>query len=228
MNVLLVEDDINLVDALSKQLAARGFQVICCIDSSEALLLARRKPFDVILLDLNLPGMDGLTWLQHLRDAGSKTPVLVMTARAAVEDKVLGLNSGADDYLVKPFDMEELLARLKALVRRSQGVEEYRCGTVRLLDENGSVFKGAVPMFVPQREMKLLRALMIRKGQAVTREMLHLYVFDSDLQKGSDALEILVHRLRIRLEGTGALLVNVRGIGYYLIDEVQAESGANP
>lgn len=225
MNVLLVEDDLNLLDALSRQLAARGFQVICCIDSSEALILARRKPFDVILLDLNLPGMDGLTWLGHLRDTGSKTPVLVMTARAAVEDKVLGLNSGADDYLVKPFDVEELFARLKALIRRSQGVEEYRCGAIRLVDDSGHVFKGALPLDVPPRELKLLRALMVRLGHAVTREDLHQIVFDAELQKGSDALEILVHRLRKRLAGTGALLVTVRGIGYYLVDEVQAEAG---
>jgi len=223
MNVLLIEDDLDLVDALSRMLASRGFQVVCCADGAEALVMVRRRSFDVVLLDLTLPGMDGLDWLQHLRDSSSRLPVLVMTARSAVEDRILGLNIGADDYLTKPFDVEELAARLKALVRRSLGVEDYRCGQLRLDPENGSVFRGAMPLDIPGRELALLKALMMRPGKAITKDDLHQAVFGSAAEAGSDAIEVLVHRLRKRIQGLGANLVTLRGVGYFLMDESQAD-----
>jgi two-component system response regulator TctD len=223
MNILLIEDDLNLVDALSRMLSVRGFQVVCCADGAEALLMVRHRPFDAVLLDLTLPGMDGLDWLQHLRDEGSRLPVLVMTARTAVEDRVLGLNSGADDYLNKPFDVEELVARLKALVRRSLGVEDFRCATLRLDLDRGRVFRGALPLEMPGRELALLKALMMHPGQAVAKENLYQTVFGEETQVGSDAIEVLVHRLRKRIQGSGASLVTLRGVGYYLMEDELAE-----
>lgn len=223
MNVLLVEDDLNLVDALSRMLAARGFQVVCCADGIEAFALVRHRSFDAVLLDLTLPGMDGMDWLQRLRDEGSRLPVLVMTARTAVEDRVLGLNSGADDYLTKPFDVEELVARLKALVRRSQGVEDFRCGQLRLDLDNGQIYRGALPLDMSGRELALLKALMMHPGKAVSKEDLHQTVFGDESQAGPDAIEVLVHRLRKRIQGAGAGLVTLRGVGYFLMDEAAAE-----
>lgn len=228
MNVLLIEDDLNLVDALSRMLVARGFQVVCCADGAEALVMARRRPFDVALLDLTLPGMDGLDWLQHLRDERSRLPVLVMTARSAVEDRVLGLNCGADDYLTKPFDIEELAARLKALVRRSQGVEDFRCGALRLDLDTGQVFRAGLPLELSARELSLLKALMMHPGKAVAKDDLHQTVFGEDGPTGSDAIEVLVHRLRKRLQGAHASLVTLRGVGYFLRDDALAERRDTP
>lgn len=228
MNILLVEDDLNLVDALSRMLVARGFQVVCCADGLEALVMLRQRPFDAALLDLTLPGLDGLEVLQRLRDEGSRLPVLVMTARTAVEDRVLGLNSGADDYLSKPFDVEELVARLKALVRRSLGVEDFRCGALRLDLDKGRVFRGALPLEMPGRELALLKALMLHPGQAVAKEDLHQTVFGDEGQAGSDAIEVLVHRLRKRIQGSGASLVTLRGVGYYLMDDALADKQDAP
>ncbi|SDP91747.1 two-component system, OmpR family, response regulator TctD [Rhodoferax sp. OV413] len=228
MNILLVEDDLNLVDALSRMLVARGFQVVCCADGIEALVMLRQRQFDAALLDLTLPGLDGLEVLQRLRDEGSRLPVLVMTARTAVEDRVLGLNSGADDYLSKPFDVEELVARLKALVRRSLGVEDFRCGALRLDLDKGRVFRGALPLEMPGRELALLKALMLHPGQAVAKENLHQTVFGDEGQAGSDAIEVLVHRLRKRIQGSGASLVTLRGVGYYLMDDALADKQDAP
>nr|WP_315431177.1 response regulator transcription factor [uncultured Albidiferax sp.] len=228
MNILLVEDDLNLVDALSRMLVARGFQVVCCADGIEALVMLRQRQFDAALLDLTLPGLDGLEVLQRLRDEGSRLPVLVMTARTAVEDRVLGLNSGADDYLSKPFDVEELVARLKALVRRSLGVEDFRCGALRLDLDKGRVFRGALPLEMPGRELALLKALMLHPSQAVAKEDLHQTVFGDEGQAGSDAIEVLVHRLRKRIQGSGASLVTLRGVGYYLMDDALADKQDAP
>ncbi|MES2948555.1 MAG: response regulator transcription factor [Pseudomonadota bacterium] len=223
MNILLVEDDLNLVDALSRMLVARGFHVVCCADGKEALMMARHRPFDAALLDLTLPGMDGLELLQRLRDQGSRLPVLVMTARTAVGDRVLGLNSGADDYLIKPFDVEELVARLKALVRRSLGVEDFRCGTLRLDLDNGQVFRGTLPLEMSGRELALLKALMMHPGKAVAKDDLLHTVFGDAGPAGADAIEVLVHRLRKRIHGAGVSLVTLRGVGYYLMDDAVAD-----
>jgi two-component system, OmpR family, response regulator TctD len=227
MKVLLVEDDLALVDALSRVLQARGFEVICCADGVEALTMARRRNLDVVLLDLSLPGMDGLDVLRQLRDDGSRLPVLIMTARAAVQDRVLGLDGGADDYLTKPFDVEELAARLKALVRRSHGVDELRCAMLRIEPGSGVVFRGALPLDMSGREQSLLKALMSRPGQALAKEDLHRAVFGDEVQVGPDAIEVLVHRLRKRIQGSGATLITLRGLGYFLVDEAVCDSGVS-
>ena len=222
MKLLLVEDDLDLIHALSRVLSTEGFEVTCCANGLEALAMLGRKRFEVVLLDLSLPGMDGLEVLEHLRAEGSRVPVLIMTARGAVEDKVLGLNIGADDYLTKPFDNQELTARLKALARRSLGVKELRCGLLRIDAASGLVYRGPVPMELPARELALLKALMERSHQAVAREALIEAVFGQEAV-GPDAIDVLVHRLRKRLQGTAASLTTLRGVGYFLADEALSE-----
>jgi DNA-binding response OmpR family regulator len=222
MKVLLVEDDLDLSGALSQVLAPRGFQLMCCADGLEALAMVRRHDFDAVLLDLTLPGIDGLEFLQRMRDGGSAAPVIVVTARGAVEDRVRGLNIGADDYLAKPFDVDELEARLRALIRRSQGEEELHCGALRLDRTSGAIYNGLRPLELSPREAALLKTLMARRGQAVTKEALHEAVFGMGTDASSDAVEVLVHRLRKRIAGSSVELMTLRGVGYLLIDEAVA------
>lgn len=219
MQVLLVEDDLDLVDALSRVLASRGFNLVCCADGKEALAWVRKRQFDVVVLDLSLPGLDGLEVLQRLRDLGQRLPVLVVTARGSVDDRVRGLTLGADDYLTKPFDTEELVARLLALIRRSQGVEQFRCGQLQLQTDTGLLLRAGRPLEIAPREAAMLRALITRPGQPVVKDDLYQAVFGDDASQQSDALDLLAHRLRKRLVGSGAALLTMRGVGYLLVDE---------
>lgn len=219
MQLLLVEDDLDLVDALSRVLASRGLAPVCCADGQEALALVRKRSFDVIVLDLSLPGMDGLEVLQRIRDAGMRVPVLVVTARGTPGERVQGLTVGADDYLTKPFDTEELVARIKALVRRSQGVEEFRCGHLQLDAASGTLMRSGRPLDIAPREAAMLRTLITRPGRPVSRDDLFAAVFGDDASQQADAVDVLAHRLRKRLLGTGTTLLTMRGVGYLLVDE---------
>ncbi len=220
MQLLLVEDDLDLVDALSRVLASRGLAPVCCADGQEALALVRKRSFDVIVLDLSLPGMDGLEVLQRIRDAGMRVPVLVVTARGTPVERVQGLTVGADDYLTKPFDTEELVARIKALVRRSQGVEEFRCGHLQLDTATGAVMRSGRPLDIAPREAAMLRTLITRPGRPVSRDDLFAAVFGDDASQQADAVDVLAHRLRKRLLGTGTTVLTMRGVGYLLVDEL--------
>ncbi|AOG22277.1 response regulator transcription factor [Acidovorax sp. RAC01] len=228
MNVLLVEDDLDLCDALSRVLLSRGFQIVCCSTGLEGLALARRRSFDALILDLSLPGIDGLDILQRLRDGDASVPVLIVTARGSVSDKVQGLEAGADDYLSKPFDVEELVARVKALIRRHHGDEDLRCGSLWLDAKTGIFYSGMRPLELSPREASLLKALLERQGKAVSKEALRESVFGPDAVESSDAVEVLVHRLRKRLTNATVELVTLRGLGYLLIDQtsMSQESGA--
>ncbi|MNV05978.1 Transcriptional regulatory protein tctD [compost metagenome] len=219
MKLLLVEDDFDLAGALSRSLVARGFEVLCCADGKEALAAARRTAFDVITLDLSLPGLDGLEVLRRLRDGGSTTPVLALTARAAVTDRVAGLEAGADDYLAKPFDLDELVARLRALTRRVGRDGQLRCGALHRDPASGAFYNEALPLELSQREAELLRLLMSRIDRVVSKEELRTQVFaNTDEQVQADAVEVVVHRLRKKLVGTNAEIVTLRGVGYLLCD----------
>jgi two-component system response regulator TctD len=219
MKILLVEDDLDLSNALSKVLAPLGFRLVCCADGLEALVLARRDRFDAIVLDLGLPGLDGLEVIERLRDGASTTPVLVVTARGATEDKVTGLNIGADDYLAKPFDLNELQARLMALIRRSHREYEPTCGSLRLAPKTGLFYNGLRPLDMPPREAALLKCLMWQRGEVVTKEALREAVFGNDTETSTDAIEVLVYRVRKRIAGSAAEVMTLRGVGYLLIDE---------
>jgi DNA-binding response OmpR family regulator len=220
MRLLLAEDDVDLVRALTRALAGRGFELVSCSDGNEALSLARRHEFDAIVLDLSLPGLEGLDVLQRLRRSDNPTPVIVLTARGAVGERVAGLNAGADDYLAKPFDLDELEARVRALIRRQQGEGDWRCGHLRCERAGGAFYLADRPLDLAPREAALLRALMANAGRAVTKERLLALVFE---QEGGatrvDALDVVVHRLRKRLAGAAADIVTLRGVGYALSED---------
>lgn len=224
MELLLVEDDLGLVQALGQALAGRGLTLVSCSEGLEALALCQRRRFDAIVLDLSLPDIDGLVVLDRLRGRGDSTPVLVLTARGAVGERVSGLNAGADDYLAKPFDLDELEARLRALIRRDQGEGDLRCGRLRLERTGPACWLDDRPLDLPAREIALLRALLLQAGHAVARDrLLHAVFPDSDAPGAasappSDALDVVVHRLRRRLADSDVEVVTLRGVGYVLCE----------
>ena len=223
MKLLLIEDNPAMASTLQRSFERRGMQVVTCADGARALDRWQASQPDVVLLDLSLPGLDGLEVLERARAEGLRTPVLILTARGTVGDRILGLNTGADDYLPKPFDLDELEARVRALGRRAAGADRDAaapatpefCG-LRCDPESGAVyFRGAVLELAP-REAALLRALLGRPGQAVAKERLFEAVFPGQAQVQSEAIEVVAYRLRKKLVATGAQLVTLRGLGYLL------------
>jgi two-component system response regulator TctD len=223
MKLLLIEDNEAMRTTLQRSFERLGMQVVSCGDGGRALDRWRASLPDVVLLDLSLPGVDGLDVLASARAAGLATPVLILTARGTVGDRVLGLNSGADDYLAKPFDLDELEARVRALARRS-GAQEPRhadrfgprfCG-LATEHESGAVYWNGQVFELPGRELALLRALLARPGHAVAKEALFSQVFPDDPDVQPEAIEVVAYRLRKRLAPTGAQLVTLRGLGYLL------------
>ncbi len=220
MKLLLIEDNTAMQTTLQRSFERRGVQVVVCGDGSRALDRWRASVPDVVLLDLSLPGEDGLSVLAAARADGLSTPVLVITARGAVGDRVLGLNTGADDYLTKPFDLDELEARVRALARRGlardgrQQVQEF-CG-LHADANNGAVYLRGQALDLTAREAALLRALLARPGQAVAKDRLTDLVFADEPQVQADAIEVVVYRLRKKLPPGTVQLVTLRGLGYLL------------
>ena len=217
MKLLLVEDNLAMLTSLQRSFQRRGIQVTTCDDGARALDRWRASVPDVVVLDLNLPGLDGLQVLAAARAEGLTTPVLILTARGAVGDRILGLNTGADDYLPKPFDLDELEARIRALARRvvaDASVPEF-CG-LRADAENGAVYLHGAVLDLPPREAALLRALLAQPGRAVAKDRLTELVFPGEEQVQAEAIEVVAYRLRRRLGETGAELVTLRGLGYLL------------
>jgi DNA-binding response OmpR family regulator len=222
MNVLLVEDDFDLSGALMRALQRRDLVMTHTGDGLEALRLIRAQSFDVVILDLTIPGMDGLQVLQRLRGSGNSTPILVLTARGTVGDRVSGLNAGADDYLAKPFDLDELEARVRALGRRLRGNEEDRCGRLILEHASGAFYCDGKPLELTPREQALLKCLIQRPGHAVAKERLLAKVFADEPNAQAEAVEVVVHRLRKKLANTGAEVMTLRGLGYALREQEHA------
>lgn len=219
MKILLVEDDVDISKVLVRTLERRGFAVKPCFDGSTALRLIKEGDSDLILLDLNIPMIDGLHVLQRIRSQGIDTPVLVLTARSAVGDKVAGLNAGADDYLSKPFDLEELDARIRALLRRKGGgsdADVQKCGELRHERNSGAFYLDDDPLELTPREHTLLELLMANQGRAVKKEKLLQQVFPADKDAQLDAVEVLVYRLRKKIAATGVEIITLRGLGYLL------------
>jgi len=229
MQLLLVEDDPGMQATLQRALTRRGMQVHLVGDGLQALQQWQAQPPDAVVLDLSLPSLDGLDVLAQARAQGLRTPVLVLTARSTVGDRVLGLNAGADDYLVKPFDLDELEARLRALLRRSAGSAgagavgtggaqegEVQLGHMRYERDSGAIYHLGMPMDFTPRERALMHALLARPGQAVAKERLFGLVFPGEANVHYEAIEVVVYRLRKKLAGTGVDLVTLRGLGYLL------------
>jgi len=220
MKLLLVEDDPSMQVALKRTLQNRGMEVEVCGDGRAALAHWKAAQPDVVLLDLTLPGLDGLLVLEQARKDGLATPVLILTARGTVGDRVIGLNSGADDYLPKPFDLDELEARLRALLRRrasaGESAEPAGVGGLHWDRASGAVHWRNEVLDLAPRELALLQALLARPGHAVAKERLFELVFPGEADVQYEAIEVVVYRLRKKLAATGCRLVTLRGLGYLL------------
>ena len=223
MRLLLIEDDERLAPVVVRGLDRAGFTVdhmATVGDAREALLSV---PYDVVVLDLGLPDGDGLTVLRELRCSEASVPVLILTARDAVENRVDGLNAGADDYLLKPFAMEELIARLKALLRRAPHPLSgwIAVGSVRFESVERTVEIAGLSVLLSRRELSLFELLMQRAGNVVLKEGLEDRIYEFDAEPSSNSLEVLVHRLRRKLveNGASATIHTVRGVGYLLSED---------
>ena len=221
MQLLLVEDDPTMQTTLQRALERRGIRVTAVGEGAAALRQWAARLPDAVVLDLTLPGLDGLQVLQQARTRGLRTPVLILTARGTVGDRVLGLNAGADDYLPKPFDLDELEARLRALLRRSaepapSASQSVQIGAIRYDKDSGALYRNSEVMELTPREMALMHALLAQPGHAVTKERLYELVFPGQLDVQYEAIEVVVYRLRKKLAGTGLTLMTLRGLGYLL------------
>ena len=223
MQLLLVEDDPTMQATLHRALTRRGMEVTAVGDGRAALSQWTALQPDAVILDLTLPGLDGLQVLQQARSRGLRTPVLILTARGTVGDRVMGLNAGADDYLPKPFDLDELEARLRALVRRSAdpavaplAPSTVQIGAIRYDKDSGVLYLHGEVMELTPRELALMHALLAQPGHAVTKERLYELVFPGQLDVQYEAIEVVVYRLRKKLAGTGLTLMTLRGLGYLL------------
>ncbi len=224
MKLLLIEDNPAMRTTLQRSFERRGLQVLTCEDGARALALWQASLPDAVLLDLSLPGLDGLEILSQARAAGLTTPVIILTARGTVGDRILGLNTGADDYMPKPFDLDELEARVRALVRRSGNTDPTSgpasrqpvwCG-MQVDRDNGAVYFNGQAMELAPRELSLLQALLGKPGHAVAKERLFELVFPGENQVQIEAIEVVAYRLRKKIAHTGAQLVTLRGLGYLL------------
>jgi DNA-binding response OmpR family regulator len=216
--VLVIEDQDKLRRNLQQVLENAGYEVVVAAAGEEGYYCASTQSFDAVLLDLTLPGRDGLQILADLRAGGSTTPVLVLTARDSIEDRVEGLDRGADDYVVKPFAHAELLARLRALLRRSHGGREVllRCGDLEMDLLTRRVTRRGAEIELSQREFDLLEYLLRHKNSDVTREMLSRDVWKEPFGLMTNVIDVCINSLRKKVERSGAapLIHTVRGVGY--------------
>ncbi|MCE8016185.1 response regulator transcription factor [Halomonas sp. MCCC 1A17488] len=222
MRILLVEDDPSLASGIRLALKPEHYTVDHLADGTAALnALHGDEPFDAVILDLGLPGLDGMRVLESTRRRGNRVPVLVLTARDAVDDRIAGLDAGADDYLIKPFEVAELKARLRALLRRSQGQASpmLECRDIRLDPATLGVSYRGRPVVLSRREFTLLHEFMSHPGRVFTRDTLTRLVYGWEADVESNAIEVHVHHLRRKLFPD--LIRTVRGIGYVL-DEADA------
>jgi two-component system, OmpR family, response regulator len=214
MRVLIAEDENLLARQLVSALQEAGYAVDCAADGEQADFLGETEQYDAVVLDLGLPKLDGLTVLRRWRDTGLSMPVLVLTARGSWHEKVQGIDSGADDYMAKPFRMEELLARLRALIRRSSGQvhPELRCGAVTLDPRAAKVTCGGLPVKLTTHEYRVLSYLMHHRGRVVSQSELTEHIYSQSFDRDSNTVEVFVARLRRKL-GAG-FIETIRGMGY--------------
>lgn len=220
MKALVIEDEAALREQLAASLRAQGYAVDAAGDGEEGLYLAREYSPDIAIIDLGLPGVSGVEVIRQLRAEGLRLPMLILTARGRWQDKVEGLEAGADDYLVKPFETEELLARLRALLRRSGGWSQarLRCGPVELDPAAQQVTVAAQPVELTAFEYRLLHYLMLHAGKVISKTELTEHIYEQDFDRDSNTIEVFIGRLRRKLDPDGALqpIETVRGRGYRL------------
>jgi len=220
MNLLIVEDDPELRNVLSALLLASGYQVAAHAQGTAALEAASATAFDLAIIDWNLPGMSGVELIRQLRQTDRHLPILMITARLALADRVAGLDSGADDYLIKPFQMRELEARVRALLRRKPSSEAapIRIGPLTLSPGDPRVHIGGQALDLPPREFALLQMLADRAGGPVSKQSIAIHLSRAGDPISDGAVEVCVHRLRRRLEPFGLHIRTLRGYGYVLHD----------
>jgi two-component system response regulator TctD len=218
MRLLIVEDDAALARGILKVFRNEGLAVDHVSSGQEALDIVKLEPYSAMILDLGLPDMDGLSVLKQIRQAHITVPILILTARDATSDRVNGLDRGADDYLSKPFAIEELEARVRALIRRGQGNPDpiVTLGTLKLDRATGAAYIGSELLDLTPRERAVLETLTVRVGSVVSRARLSADVFGYDDAVGPNALEVYIARLRRKLATSGLEIVTVRGLGYLL------------
>ena len=223
MRILVVEDDADLNRQLVATLVDAGYVVDKALDGEEGHFLGDTEPYDAVILDLGLPVLDGVSVLEKWRRAGKKMPVLILTARDRWSDKVAGFDAGADDYVTKPFNMEEVLARVRALLRRSAGhaTNELTCGPVSLDVKGARVTVDGMPIKLTSLEFRLLAYLMHHGGKVVSRTELVEHLYDQDFDRDSNTVEVFVGRLRKKL-GVD-VLHTIRGMGYCMSEPGHAD-----
>lgn len=219
MRILIVEDEVKITQALKFLFSKQKIDVDIANDGEEGLLLARKEIYDVMVLDIMLPGVNGIEILKAVRKAGNKTPVIMLTAKDSIDDRVFGLESGADDYLVKPFATKELIARVKALARRQNTEfigEVYEFEDVKYDVRNYLLYVQGQEYKIPLKEAMLMEMLIKKPRQVFTREQIidRIWGLEADILESN--IEIYVHHLRKRLEPTNAKIETVRGVGYML------------
>lgn len=214
MRVLIVEDEPALSEQLARALAEAGYAVDAAADGERADFAVRTESYDAVLLDLGLPRIDGLTLLRGWRESGLSVPVLVLTARGSWHETVTGIDSGADDYVAKPFRMEEVLARLRGLIRRASGHSHQllRCGGVELDPRLARVMRDGVPVKLTSHEFRVLCYLMHHRDRVVSQGELTEHIYAQDLDRDSNTVEVFVARLRRKLGAS--VIETVRGLGY--------------
>jgi len=214
MRILVVEDEASLANQLTLSIAEAGYAVDHAGDGERADFLAQTEQYDAMVLDLGLPKIDGLTLLRKWRDSGLATPVLVLTARGSWHEKVQGIDGGADDYVSKPFRIEEVLARLRALMRRASGhfTPELRAGSVMLDPRRSRVTLDGAPVKLTSHEFRVLSYLLHHRGRVVSQAELIEHIYAQDFDRDSNTVEVFIARLRRKLGA--ALIETVRGLGY--------------
>jgi len=219
MRILVVEDDKKIASFVVKGLKQNGYAVDLCGDGEEALVLAETTPYDAAVVDIMLPKLDGLSLIQRLRAKGSKVPVIILSAKATVDDRVKGLQAGGDDYLTKPFAFSELLARIQALIRRAtQTAEPTKLNvgdlTLDLLTREAN--RAGEKIELQPREFALLEYLMRNAGRTVTKTMILEHIFDYSFDPQTNVVDVLVHRVRSKIDPDKTRLHTLRGVGYVL------------
>ncbi len=218
MRILIIEDELDLLADIQTRLEAEGYMVDTSSDGNEGYFFAHEYPLDAAIIDIGLPGMSGIEVIQKLRQQASTLPVLILTARSRWQEKVEGLEAGADDYLVKPFQMEELLARVKALLRRASGSasSELSCGAITLKLDTQQVLRNNELIDVTAFEYRMLEYLMRHSDEAVSKSRLADYLYPHDDDRDSNVIEVLIGRLRKKLDPDGSLgpIVTLRNRGY--------------
>ncbi|KQT55277.1 MULTISPECIES: response regulator transcription factor [unclassified Aureimonas] len=219
MRILIVEDDPNLNRQLTEALQGAGYVVDKALDGEEGHFLGDTEPYDAVVLDVGLPSMDGISVLERWRRDGRTMPVLILTARDRWSDKVAGIDAGADDYVTKPFHIEEVLARVRALIRRAAGhaSSEIHCGPLRLDTKASKATVNGTALKLTSHEYRLLSYLMHHAGEIVSRTELIEHLYDQDFDRDSNTIEVFVGRLRRKI-GLD-LIETVRGLGYRIPDD---------